>query len=188
MIILLGLPKSGTTSFHVLFKKLGLTSYHWKKDGIHIGTLMNEHKLANRPLLSNFNHDDCITQMDICISENNCYWPQITDYHQIYMENKDAIFILNKRDPYKLLSSFKRWGNLYNRLLQYNSTFTDGTEEGFIRFVNEHYARIENYFSSISYAKFIVFDIDNDPLTKLCTYIDIKEYSELPHANENTIK
>ena len=46
--------------------------------------------------------------MDICINEDNCYWPKIVDYKQIINENPDAIFILNKRNPEKLLSSFKR--------------------------------------------------------------------------------
>lgn len=31
MIILIGLPKSGTSSFQKLFTSLGYSSYHWKK-------------------------------------------------------------------------------------------------------------------------------------------------------------
>ena len=31
MIILLGMPKSGSSSFQELFTKLGYKSYHWKK-------------------------------------------------------------------------------------------------------------------------------------------------------------
>ena len=45
--------------------------------------------------------------MDVCVNTKHCYWPQIVDYRQIYNENKDAIFILNKRDPKKILNSFK---------------------------------------------------------------------------------
>ena len=49
--------------------------------------------------------------MDVCIDKNNCYWPQIKDYKKLYKENKNNIFILNKRDPIKLLDLFKRWEN-----------------------------------------------------------------------------
>jgi len=62
----------------------------------------------NKPLLNDFLNTDVITQMDVCNDENNNYWPQITDYEQLYNENPDSIFILNKREPRKLLSSFKR--------------------------------------------------------------------------------
>lgn len=48
MIILLGFPKCGTTSFQELFNKC-----------------------------SGFKGVDCITQMDVCIYQNLAYWPQI---------------------------------------------------------------------------------------------------------------
>ena len=44
MIILLGFPKSGTTSFNKLFESLGLNSYHWKKNGQFIGLLIKKNK------------------------------------------------------------------------------------------------------------------------------------------------
>ena len=120
MIILLGFPKSGTSSFQKLFTDLGLKSYHWKKDKKYIGMLIKNNKENNKPLLSDFEKTDCITQMDVCYSVTNEYWPQIIDYEQIYYENSDSIFILNKRDPKKILSSFKRWNN-YNTYIIINN-------------------------------------------------------------------
>ena len=58
--------------------------------------------------------------MDVCMDKNNCYWPQIVDYKQIINENSNSIFILNKRNPEELLSSFKRWKNYDKRLFKYN--------------------------------------------------------------------
>ena len=88
MIILLGLPKSGTTSFHSLFKKLGYQSYHWKKKGKFIGSLIKNNKIKKKPLLSGFLDTDVITQMDVCMNNKNCYWPQIVDYKQLIKENE----------------------------------------------------------------------------------------------------
>ena len=137
MIILLGLPKSGTSSFQHLFRSLGYKSYHWTKGNNYIGTLIKNNKINNRPLLGNFLDTDVITQMDICIDNNNCYWPQIVDYKQITKENPDAIFILNKRNPEELLSSFKKWGELDQRLFKFNpELIADKTDKGFIDFVN----------------------------------------------------
>jgi len=46
----------------------------------------------NNPLLNDFLNTDVITQMDVCINENNNYWPQITDYQQLYNENPDYFY------------------------------------------------------------------------------------------------
>jgi hypothetical protein len=143
MIILLGFPKSGTSSFQKLFTDLGYTSYHhiYPQKG-YIGTMIYKNKKTNKLLLNGFINTDVITQMDVCVNKNDAYWPQITDYKQLYYENPETIFILNKRDPEKILSSFKRWNNLYERLLKYNpELIANKTEKGFLEFVVEHYSK-----------------------------------------------
>ena len=44
MIILLGMPKSGTSSFQELFTILGYNSYHWEKEGEYIGKMIENNK------------------------------------------------------------------------------------------------------------------------------------------------
>ena len=68
MIILLGFPKSGTSSFHYLFKTLGYKSYHWKKNNKYIGIMIKKNKLNNKPLLNDFSENDVINQIDVCIN------------------------------------------------------------------------------------------------------------------------
>lgn len=186
MIILVGFPKSGTSSFQKLFIDLGYKSYHWRGGNKKfIGTMIYENKQMKKPLLNDFIKTDVITQMDVCVNENNAYWPQITDYEQLYNENPDSIFILNKRDPEKLLSSFKRWGML-PRLLRYNPELLNNTtNEAFIDFVIKHYTNIETFFSKCPNSKFICFYIENDKLDKLSKYIDLKHITEFPHENKN---
>lgn len=58
-----------------------------------------------------------------------------------------TIFILNKREPTKLLSSFKKWYNLHERLIRYKpELFNNMTDESFIYFVIKHYTNIETFF------------------------------------------
>jgi hypothetical protein len=192
MIILLGFPKSGTSSFQKLFAKLGYKSYHQYINKKVIAMLIKNNKEKNLPLLSDFGVNDCITQMDACLNENNAYWPQITDYHQIYNENSDSIFILNKRNPAALLSSFKRWGypnhSLFSRLHKYNQDIIKGTtDEDFIKLIETHYSNIELFFSSRPEAKYISYDIENDNIEKLRKYIDLKEINIFPKENVNPI-
>lgn len=140
----------------------------------------------NKQLLNGFLKTDVITQMDVCIDKNNAYWPQITDYEQLYNENKDSIFILNKRDPIKLLSSFKRWNKLNERIIKYNpELLNNNTDKSFIDFVIKHYTNIETFFSNLPNSKFVTFDIENDKLDKLNKYIDLKDIKIFPNENKN---
>jgi len=186
MIILIGLPKSGTSSFQHLFKLLGYKSYHWTKNKNYIGMMIYKNKIENKPLLHDFCDTDVITQMDVCLSKNTSYWPQIIHYEQLHKENLDSVFILNKRDPKKLLKSFKNWGKLDKRLYEYSPEIViNKTDEGFIEFVEKFYKDIENYFSKYPKSKFITFDIEKDNVKKLEKYIDIKDIKKMPHKNKN---
>jgi hypothetical protein len=187
MIILLGFPKSGTTSFHKLFIQLGYNSVHWRCDKGYVGTLIQKNKQMNVPLLTGLEKYNCITQMDVCISETECYWPQLIDYKQLYYENKDSIIILNKRCPKKLLSSFKRYNQLDKRLNTYNPELINNkTDNEFIQFIEKHYCHVETFFNSIPEAKFITCDIENDNvIEKLKRYLDVKNISTFPKENVN---
>lgn len=184
MIILLGFPKCGTSSFQKLFTMLGFKSYQWKKNGKFIGMIIKENKDQQKKLLSGFDETDCITQMDVCVSEKKAYWPQITDYEQIYYENTDALFILNKRPPLKLLSSFKNWGNLLKRVHDYSpAIFKNYSDEGFLELINRHYNNVESFFLERPTSKFISYDIETDDVSKLSTYIDLRDITVFPKVN-----
>jgi hypothetical protein len=148
--------------------------------------MIKKNKENNKPLLNNFLDTDVITQMDICIDKKNSYWTQLIDYKQLYYENKDSIFILNKRNPKNILNSFKKWKNYHTRLYEYSpELINDKTDEGFINFVNKHYDDVETFFNSQQDAKFITYDIENDTIEKLTKYIDIKDIKIFPKENVN---
>lgn len=200
MIILLGFPKSGTTSFQNLFTQLGYNSAHWRYGSKYIGDIVKNNKENNILLLTGLDNIDCITQLDICISYENNYWPQISDYEQLYNENKESIFILNVRDPCKILSSFKRWcdksgNNCYlERIVKYNWELlkpcekSDNIDNCFINLVKRHYTNVEIFFSNQKDSKFVVYDIENDKLDKLGKYINLKGIRDFPHRNKNKRK
>ena len=157
-----------------MFETLGMKSYHWRYNNEYIGTKILKNKMNGDKLLKGFENVDCITQMDVCISHEHCYWPQISDYAQIYDENKDAIFILNIRNPYNVLSSFKRWGKYNERLNMYNPEILGSTDDqSFINFVIQHYNNVIDFYSSKP-CKFLVYDIENDDITKLKNILILK--------------
>ena len=189
MIILLGFPKTASMSFDYLFTQLGLKSLHWSYDGNYIGYLIYQAKRENKPLLYYFNGIDAITEMNVCIYKEYNYWPQLELYKELYEQNQDSIFILNRRDPYKLLESWKNWGPLYTNFTTFNpdllNKYQGTTDEKFIQMVNDHYNNILNYFKDIPDAKFIEYNIDTDTIDKLKPFIDIKDITELPHIKIN---
>ena len=202
MIILLGLPKSGTTSFHVLFGLMGYRSFHWNFYDKYVGEMIHSCKLSHKPLLSFLPEDTtrlAITQMDICISEEYNFWPQVTDYQQLWTENPGAIYILNVRDKHKILDSWRRWNHLDHRILKYNpelaslnanivanSTNLGELDQYLLRFIEKHYDTIREFLRSHN-AKWIEYDIEKDNVEKLRKYIDIPAHiNALPHENHNT--
>ena len=186
-IILVGLPKSGTSSFQYLFERLGLRSYHWIYKKQKIGSIMKKNKQDQKPLLSGISGWDCITQMDVCLSSEDCYWPQVVDLDQLYEENKDCIFILNKRDTKKMLRSWKNWGEMDQRLYQFNGDLIEyKTDDGLIEFFHKHFERVETFFQSKPDAKFLIYDIEKDSIEKLKEFdIDIKNFTSFPQKNQN---
>ena len=196
MIILLGFPKSGTTSFHHLFKSLGYNSYHQNyKSEYSIGRLIDNQIKNNKNLLDFIPENEkiktAITQMDHCLSENLNYWHQITNYKELYYQNQDAIFILNIRNIQSLLKSFKNQYNkkisLYDRFLKYNSNLLNqnlnNDDDKLLELFKNHYNNIIKFYTEKN-CKFIVFDIENDNLEKLSKYIDLKDFKKLPHKNK----
>lgn len=192
-IILIGLPKSGTTSFQCLFEKLNYRTYHQYINGIPIANIIRNNKVAKRPLLSGITDDNyCLTQLDLCVSPTNNYWPQITDFEQLYRENPNCIFILNKRNTKSMLKSWKNQKynsfclDLNKRLYKFNPELVDSkNDKGFAKFVENHYSAVETFFGAHPDAKFLTFDIENDTINKLKKYIDIGHFTEMPHENKS---
>lgn len=183
-IILIGLPKSGTSSFQFLFKKLGLKSFHWTYKEKHIGSIIKKNKNEKKRLLNGIENWDCLTQLDVCISHDDNCWPQITDLHQLYEENKDCLFILNKRDPEKMLKSWKNWNQMDQRVYKFNPEIVEKkSDDGLVDFFKSHFKNVESFFESKPNANFLSYDIETDSLDKLRKYIHIKQFTTLPRKN-----
>ena len=193
LVILLGFPKSGTSSFQKLFSDLGYKSYHWNSEKGYVGVIIRENITSGRKPFSGFYSDDdedvAFTQMDICVSPKENVWPQMDYLNEIYEEYPHAVYILNYRKPERIAKSFRRWGDLMPRFRKYNShLFLDKNEENndfeFEGIVYTHFENVNRFFSEKD-AKFVVYDIENDELEKISKYVDIKGITRFPHENKN---
>ena len=187
-IILLGFPRTGTTSFHHLFQKLGYNSIHWfyRPQRLYVGEAILKAKKENKPLFYYLSDFEVICQMDICKDFTEKIWPQISHYQQILAQYPDTIYILNTRDPHKLLLSMKNKGNMDKRMLKYNTELFENIEgsddEKILKLIDQHYQNIREHFKN---SKFIEFNIEKDNLEKLSKYIDFKGETQLPKLNKS---
>jgi Sulfotransferase domain len=137
-IIVVGMPKSGTSSVTKFFQKQqkqffkrachfgcaipvdanGYGTYNNKTFGRYLGVCMAEAKEKKLPLIKTCGDYEVIGQMDFS-KANKCYMPQITMLQELHDEHPDATFILNLRNVHHWTSSVSRWGGMHTRLSRF---------------------------------------------------------------------
>lgn len=188
-IILLGIQKSGTTSFHHWFTQIGMKSAHFKVKEGNVAGLIFKAKIENKPLLTYLSNYDAITEINSARSVDEyfqCYYPQVQDMERMYNENPDALFILNTRNITEQFDSISRCVVL--DLLLNNCGFLlpiNGTvEERIAEFIETHNNNIRNFFSDKRNAKFIEFSLNDKNITSITKYINTKGIP-FPWKNKN---
>jgi Sulfotransferase domain len=134
-IIVVGQPKSGTSSVTSFFTKQdrktkfrachfacaipvdanGYGTYNNKTVGRYMGVCMAEAKQKKLPLIKTCGDYDMIGQMDFS-KPTHCHLPQVTMLQELHEEHPDATFILNLRNVHHWSSSVTRWGGMGTRL------------------------------------------------------------------------
>jgi len=197
LIILLGFPKSGTTSLGLFFKHLGYNVIgHTTKTNRFVGMKIKDNYINGRVLLDGIvdpQQKNILTQLDCCYSNDIVSWPQIELYEHIYNQNKNALFILNKRNPNSILKSFKNQNHMDKRFLDfflkidYNSANCDVTQNDglIIEFIKTHYNIIETFFKNKNnFVSFFLESFDNNYFNN---FMYIPNNLQLPISNTNII-
>jgi hypothetical protein len=180
MIIVIGLPKSGTTSFNYLFQQLGYNTIHSHNENhsIIVGELIELAYKNNKPLLYYVEEKGINVISELSYSmPNKKYWPQFNYINDIIDNYEDIIYILNRRDITNHIKCLKYF-NIDNIILDDNN-FDMSIED----VIEKFYISIKNKLIGLN-RKFIEYDIDIDNIDKLKEYIDIKEITTFPHINK----
>lgn len=117
--IVIGFPKSGTSTIYHAAVKAGVRSVHWTHEGKPVGRLVYDGWFDQGDPLAHFQGVDLITQLDYCgYGRQENYWPNldIALLTAIRARYPDCIFILNVRAPEKIANSIERWGDLQDRI------------------------------------------------------------------------
>lgn len=180
MIIVIGLPKSGTTSFNYLFQQLGYNTIHSHNENhsIIVGELIDLAYKNKKPLLYYIEEKgiNVISELSYSLNKKK-YWPQFNYINDIIETYEDNIYILNKRDITNHIKCLKHF-NIDNIILNDNN-FNISIEN----VIENFYISIKNKLVEFN-RKFIEYDIDIDNIEKLKEYIDIKDIKTFPHLNK----
>jgi len=193
-IFIVGFPKCGTTSIHYSLVINGIRSIHWAEDpDIQkklVGLSIQSAKAKGLPLLTYLDEYKAFTQMESCINQTKCYWPQLQDVPLLESQYPNSKFIFNDRDPKKWISSVSNWnisiGNLRNRLVHLDipglPAGAGAKDSELLDWYFWHKSNMIGYFKDKR--NFIVFDVEKDSPQKLGDFLGIKNF-QLPHLNKS---
>ena len=182
-IIIVGFPKSGTSTLQKAFAKSGIRSAHWKHDGKVVGKMIYDGWFDEGDPFFHFDDVDAITQMDFCNSPNpgdplQSYWPNLDISLLIAIRKMypNCKFILNFRSPNATTNSMSRWYNLQQRIIQSDCTGLPkgrGSLEEIERWITTHIDAIRHVFQEDE--NFLDLDIaSSDARTTLETFLGRK--------------
>lgn len=168
-IMVIGFPKSGTTSLQEAFLSAKLSSAHFRVEEGYCGKLIYDDFRAGHDPLRRLQRFQCITQADLCRpgrtrdGEPLNFWPQL-DFaviEQIQAHNPDLRYLLNRRDVDGLVRSINGWGTLRDRIVSCDipglPAGVGGTEEELHAWISRHYERCREFFGDSD--RFLDFDI-----------------------------
>ena len=180
MILIIGFPKAGTTSFDYLLKQLGYKTLHSHNEdhSVIAGELIERARQDNKPLLSYVEAlgYNAITELNFSIHPKT-YWPQFTCINDI-IRDYDIIYILNKRDIHKHIRCLKMFQ--IDKIIKRDNHLTNDIEH----IIMNYYDNIEKTIQQYG-RKYIEYHIDTDDISKLKSYIDLKDITTFPHMNKS---
>jgi hypothetical protein len=189
-IFVIGFPKSGTSSIQTSLTNAGVLSIHWGKGGISVGKCIEESKEKNEPLLSKLDLYQAFTQMETCIDEHRCYWPQLVDVPLLNQQYPNSKFIFNDRNIDNWLKSLHNWNinvgpirekgeSLIERIIKLDipglPKNKGKTDDELKSWYLQHKNNMIDFFKNKD--NFLLFNIELDSGDKLADFLEIQNFS-----------
>lgn len=171
-IIVVGLPKTGTTSITRYFQCGGIERVsHWRcKDMEYCGPMIQDNVRAGRAPLYGTGKFDVYGQLDIEVHDR-CYFPQIEALEEIHKAHPNTTFIHNSRNVTDWVKSVRGWYDMADRLTKCNITgFPTGvgkTDEELIRFFTSQRQRVRNFVAKHPSHQLVEIEIDSPDAGKV---------------------
>lgn len=164
-ILLVGLPKTGTSTIHSFFARSGYQSSHFRcANELYCGLCIKAAVHQGKPPLKTCGDYEVWAQMDV---ENlgQCHFPQIHNLEILHEEAPNATFVLSHRNMTRWFRSVKHWaGNMRSmaaRLQKCEGGPKTKQAEDLIQWHLEHIQRIRDFVKSHPSHKLIEINIED---------------------------
>ena len=166
-LMVIGFPKSGTTSLTLALEASGLKAAHWQDEHErYIGKLIYEAVYSGLDPFAHLTGYDAVTQADVCLPRRGVnFWPNL-DFailSAIRRADPSCLFVLNTRRPEAIVDSICKWGLMRRRLqiadIPGLPSGAGGKREHLIIWINNHYDACRRYFAADEH--FIEIDIES---------------------------
>jgi len=149
-ILLVGLPKTGTSTIHAFFERSGYRSSHFRclNNTLYCGRCIKVAIEQGKPPLQTCGNYEVWAQMDI---ENlgQCHFPQIHNLDILHQEAPNATFVLSLRNMTKWAYSVQNWVGQVRSLAARLSKCEGGPKSkqapDLIQWHQEHIERIRDF-------------------------------------------
>lgn len=154
-LFVVGFPKSGTTTLTVALEASGMKPVHWADaEGRFVGQLIYDNVLAGRDPFAALEAYDAVTQADVCVPAHRVnFWPNL-DFailSAIRAAHPQCLFLLNHRDPERVVRSIDDWPALRERLVKSEipglPAGMGASDSEMIRWIENHYAACRRFFA-----------------------------------------
>lgn len=166
-LMVIGFPKSGTTSITSALESSGLKAAHWRlPDGRFVGRLIYKAVLSGLDPFEYLKDYDVVTQADVCLPAHKInLWPNL-DFAilgAIRRAHPKCIFLLNTRRPEAICDSIERWPLLQRRFQVCDipglPLGAAADRANLMVWIQNHYDACRRFFANDDY--FIELDIES---------------------------
>lgn len=165
-LMVIGFPKSGTTSITRALEASGLKAAHWRdRENRAVGALIYRAVLNGMDPFALLEGYDAVTQADVCIPARGInFWPNLdfSILRAVRRAHPDCLLLLNYRRPEAICDSFQKWRNMQKRL---TVSQIPGLPKGFggdrghlVRWVENHFDACRSFFADDP--RFLEIDIE----------------------------
>ena len=165
-ILVVGMPKTGTSTIHAFFERSGYRSSHYKcVNGLYCGLCIRAAVEQAKPALKTCGDYEVWAQMDF---ENlgNCHFPQITNLHALHQEAPNATMVLSLRNMTRWVRSVKNWvgggqRSMAARLSKCKGGPRSKETEDLITWHHHHITRIRKFVLQHPSHRLVVINIED---------------------------
>lgn len=164
-ILLMGMPKTGTSTVHTFFERSGYRSSHYRCiERLYCGLCIRAALQKGQPALKSCGDYEVWAQMDV---ENlgQCHFPQIVNLEELHNEAPNATFVLTHRNMTKWAKSVKNWvgatRSMAARLAKCEGGPKSKTAEDLISWYWQHVERIRSFVREHPTHALVEIDIES---------------------------